>query len=144
MVYCVNDAAVMSAWADHMKIAGSNLTFLCDPRLELTKALGETTSDAGCAHQLGLRIEAKLGTTCPTVASAKLLKQDGSATDAPTPNPTAVPTATQDAFDADTAEEPGAPTSGLSAPAVTRVQADIADEGAWPEEGSEEHQARGR
>ena len=53
MVYCVNDAAVMSAWADHMKIAGSNLTFLCDPRLELTKALGLELNHPGPMSKLG-------------------------------------------------------------------------------------------
>lgn len=30
----------MAAWADAMKIAGSNITFLADTRMELTNALG--------------------------------------------------------------------------------------------------------
>mmetsp|Transcript_25580 Transcript_25580/g.63065 ORF Transcript_25580/g.63065 Transcript_25580/m.63065 type:complete len:112 (-) Transcript_25580:345-680(-) len=53
LVYCVNDGAVMSAWADFMKIAGSNITFLADTRSELTKALGLTLDHPGPMSVLG-------------------------------------------------------------------------------------------
>mmetsp|Transcript_52912 Transcript_52912/g.136897 ORF Transcript_52912/g.136897 Transcript_52912/m.136897 type:complete len:183 (+) Transcript_52912:96-644(+) len=39
LVYCVNDGAVMEGWAKDQKVAGSMITFLADPRSELTKAL---------------------------------------------------------------------------------------------------------
>jgi glutaredoxin/glutathione-dependent peroxiredoxin len=39
LCYCVNDGAVMDAWAKELKIQGSNLTFLGDPGLEFTTAI---------------------------------------------------------------------------------------------------------
>ena len=39
LVYCVNDAAVMEAWAKNQRIAGTNITFLADPSMVLTEAL---------------------------------------------------------------------------------------------------------
>ena len=39
-VYCVNDGAVMSAWAKEQGIQDSMITFLADPTGEFTKALG--------------------------------------------------------------------------------------------------------
>jgi len=39
LVYCVNDGAVMEAWAKDQKIAGTNITFLADSTSALTKAL---------------------------------------------------------------------------------------------------------
>lgn len=39
IVYCVNDAAVMLAWAKDQRIGLSNITFLADPASELTRAL---------------------------------------------------------------------------------------------------------
>ena len=53
IVYCVNDAAVMAAWGDAMKIAGSNLEFLADPNSELTKALGLVMDHPGPVGKLG-------------------------------------------------------------------------------------------
>ena len=37
IVYCVNDAAVMEAWAQDQGIGGSMVTFLGDPTSTLTK-----------------------------------------------------------------------------------------------------------
>lgn len=39
-MYCVNDAAVMQAWAQSQKTDGSMITMLADSRGELTGALG--------------------------------------------------------------------------------------------------------
>jgi len=39
LVYCVNDPAVMQAWAEDQGIAGSFITMMGDPAAELTKAL---------------------------------------------------------------------------------------------------------
>jgi len=47
IVYCVNDPAVMQAWAADQKIEGSMVTFMADPAAELTKALGMEMTDAG-------------------------------------------------------------------------------------------------
>jgi len=52
-VFCVNDGAVMSAWAEAMKIAGSNITFLADTRSECTKALGLVLDHPGPMSVLG-------------------------------------------------------------------------------------------
>jgi peroxiredoxin len=38
-VYCVNDAAVMEAWAMDQGIGGSMMTFLGDPTSALTKVI---------------------------------------------------------------------------------------------------------
>jgi len=40
LVYCVNDGAVMTAWAEDQGVEGSIITFLGDPRSEVTEALG--------------------------------------------------------------------------------------------------------
>lgn len=42
IVYCVNDGAVMEAWAKDQKVEGSMIAFLADTRCELTKALDLT------------------------------------------------------------------------------------------------------
>ena len=39
IVYCVNDAAVMTAWAEDQGVEDTMVTFLGDPAAELTKAL---------------------------------------------------------------------------------------------------------
>lgn len=39
LVYCVNDPAVMQAWAEDQGIAGSFVNMMGDPAAELTKAL---------------------------------------------------------------------------------------------------------
>jgi len=39
IVYCVNDPAVMQAWADDQKIGGSMIKFMADPAGDFTKAL---------------------------------------------------------------------------------------------------------
>ena len=39
-MYCVNDGAVMAAWAESQGVEGSMITFLADTRSELTRALG--------------------------------------------------------------------------------------------------------
>lgn len=43
IVYCVNDGAVMEAWAKDQGVEGSMINFLADTRMDLTKALGLTT-----------------------------------------------------------------------------------------------------
>ena len=35
-MYCVNDAAVMAAWAEDQGVKGSMISFLADTRSELT------------------------------------------------------------------------------------------------------------
>jgi len=53
IVFCVNDGAVMDAWAKDQKIAGSMITFLGDTRSELTSALGVTLNHPGPMGVLG-------------------------------------------------------------------------------------------
>lgn len=53
LVYCVNDGAVMGAWANDQGIDGSMVTFLADPRSELTKALGMELTHPGPMSVLG-------------------------------------------------------------------------------------------
>jgi len=53
LVYCVNDGAVMSAWAEDQKIEGSMITFLADTRAELTAALGTVLDHEGPMSVLG-------------------------------------------------------------------------------------------
>ena len=53
LVYCVDNAAVMSAWAVDQKIAGSNISFLGDPNSELTSALGMMLTNPGPVGKLG-------------------------------------------------------------------------------------------
>lgn len=52
-MFCVNDGAVMAAWGEAMKIAGSNITFLADTRMECTKALGLELTHPGPMGVLG-------------------------------------------------------------------------------------------
>jgi len=53
IVYCVNDGAVMSAWADELGTKGSFITVLADPNSEVTKALGLVLNDKGPMSVLG-------------------------------------------------------------------------------------------
>jgi len=53
LVYCVNDGAVMDAWAKAQGVGGSMLTFLGDPRSEVTKALGLVLDHPGPMSVLG-------------------------------------------------------------------------------------------
>merc|ERR1712196_711232 len=53
LVYCVNDGAVMDAWAADQKIEGSMLTFLADPRSEVTQELGMILDPPGPISKLG-------------------------------------------------------------------------------------------
>jgi 2-Cys peroxiredoxin 5 len=51
--YCVNDGAVMDAWAKDQGVEGSIITFLGDTRMELTKALGVVLDHPGPMGVLG-------------------------------------------------------------------------------------------
>lgn len=53
LVYCVNDAAVMEAWAKNQRIAGTNITFLADPSMVLTEALDMVMDAPGPRRDLG-------------------------------------------------------------------------------------------
>lgn len=53
IVYCVNDGAVMQAWAKDQAIDGSMVTFLGDTRGELTEALGMFMDHPGPKEALG-------------------------------------------------------------------------------------------
>jgi len=53
LVYCVNDGAVMQAWAKDQKVHGSIITFLADTRGEFTKALGMFMDHPGPKDALG-------------------------------------------------------------------------------------------
>jgi len=53
LVYCVNDGAVMKAWAKDQGVDGSIITFLGDPRSELTEELGLTLDHPGPMSVLG-------------------------------------------------------------------------------------------
>lgn len=53
MVVCVNDGAVMKAWAKDQKVEGSIITFLADARSELTEALGMVLDVPNVAAPLG-------------------------------------------------------------------------------------------
>lgn len=53
IVFCVNDGAVMTAWAQSQNIEGSNITFLADTRGELTKALDIVLDHPGVMGVLG-------------------------------------------------------------------------------------------
>lgn len=53
LVYCVNDPAVMGAWAKDQKIAGSIVTFICDQSSALTKALDVELIADGPMRALG-------------------------------------------------------------------------------------------
>lgn len=47
IVYCVNDAAVMQAWAKDQKIGLSMLLFMADPAGDLTRALNMEMTHPG-------------------------------------------------------------------------------------------------
>jgi len=53
IVYCVNDGAVMQAWAKDQAIDGSMVTFLGDTRGELTEALGMFMDHPGPKEDFG-------------------------------------------------------------------------------------------
>jgi peroxiredoxin len=53
LVFCVNDGAVMKAWAADQGIEDSYVTFLGDPRSELTKALDLVLDHPGPMSVLG-------------------------------------------------------------------------------------------
>lgn len=53
LVYCVNDGAVMGAWAKDQGVEGSMVTFLGDTRQEFTKALKMELTDPGPCSVLG-------------------------------------------------------------------------------------------
>jgi len=53
IVYCVNDMAVMEAWAKDQGIEGSMLKFMGDPTSAFTKALGVELTHAGPSGILG-------------------------------------------------------------------------------------------
>lgn len=53
VVFCVNDGAVMTAWAKDQGVEDSIITFLGDPRSEMTEALGLTLDHPGPMSVLG-------------------------------------------------------------------------------------------
>lgn len=53
LVYCVNDGAVMEAWAKDQFIEDTIVKFLGDPRSELTKALDMVLDHPGPMGVLG-------------------------------------------------------------------------------------------
>jgi len=53
LIFCVNDGAVMKAWAKKQGIEGSIITFLADTRSALTKALGLALVHEGPMAVLG-------------------------------------------------------------------------------------------
>jgi len=53
LVYCVNDGAVMQAWAKDQGVNGSMITFLADTRGEFTEAIGMFMDHPGPRGALG-------------------------------------------------------------------------------------------
>lgn len=53
LFFCVNDGAVMEAWAESQNIEGSMITFLADPASVLTKALDMVLDHPGPMSVLG-------------------------------------------------------------------------------------------
>lgn len=53
LVYCVNDAAVMDAWAADQGVGGSIITFMGDPGSKLTEALGIVLDDSRVLNAVG-------------------------------------------------------------------------------------------
>jgi peroxiredoxin len=53
LVYCVNDAAVMDAWAKDQGTKGTIISMFGDTRSELTKALGLVLEHPGPMAKLG-------------------------------------------------------------------------------------------
>lgn len=55
LVYCVNDGAVMTAWAYDQGIQGSIIQFLADTSREVTEALGVVLDHPGPMGVLGTK-----------------------------------------------------------------------------------------
>lgn len=55
LVYCVNDGAVMKAWAKEQGVEGSMITFVADTRGEFTQAVGMFIDHPGPREALGSR-----------------------------------------------------------------------------------------
>jgi len=53
IVYCVNDGAVMKAWAKDQGVEDSMITFMADTRCEFTRRVGMTISHPGPKSALG-------------------------------------------------------------------------------------------
>lgn len=53
IVYCVNDGAVMKAWAEDQGVEDTMVTFMADTRRELTDALGMVMDHPGPLSVLG-------------------------------------------------------------------------------------------
>jgi len=53
LVYCVNDGAVMQAWAKDQKVEGSIVRFLADTRCEFTSKIGMSMLHPGPQGALG-------------------------------------------------------------------------------------------
>lgn len=53
IVYCVNDGAVMKAWAKDQGVEGSIITFMADTRCEFTRKIGMAISHPGPKGALG-------------------------------------------------------------------------------------------
>jgi len=53
LVYCVNDGAVMKAWAKDQKIEGSIIRFLADTRCQFTRKIGMSMLHPGPKDALG-------------------------------------------------------------------------------------------
>lgn len=61
LVFCVNDGAVMQAWAKDQGIEGSMLQFVADPGSELTSALGMELTHPGPVGKLGPKRSKRFG-----------------------------------------------------------------------------------
>jgi len=53
LVYCVNDGAVMQAWAKDQKVEGSIVRFLADTRCQFTRKIGMSMLHPGPKGALG-------------------------------------------------------------------------------------------
>jgi len=53
LVYCVNDVAVMQAWAKDQKVEGSIIRFLADTRCQFTRKIGMSMVHPGPRGALG-------------------------------------------------------------------------------------------
>lgn len=53
LVYCVNDGAVMKAWAKDQKVEGSIITFLADTSCRYSRKIGMVMSHKGPKEALG-------------------------------------------------------------------------------------------
>jgi len=53
LVYCVNDGAVMKAWAKDQKVEGSIVRFLADTRCQFTRKIGMSMLHPGPKGALG-------------------------------------------------------------------------------------------